>query len=81
VCCLFYFLFHSTFFKGKEKSGIFGGFYCFFKVGLKKRVFFLVRSNHTNPEDYYGRLSDFLSQISKLSYLKVPDLTDFMMHH
>jgi len=26
VCCLFYFLLDSTFFKGKEKSGIFGRF-------------------------------------------------------
>jgi len=30
VCCLFYFLLHSTFFKGKVKSGIFGGLYGFF---------------------------------------------------
>jgi len=30
VCCLFYFLLHGTFFKGKVRSGIFGGFYCFF---------------------------------------------------
>ena len=29
VCCLFYFLLHRTFFKGKEKNRIFGGFYCF----------------------------------------------------
>jgi len=30
VCCIFYFLFHGTFFIGEEKSRIFGGFYCFF---------------------------------------------------
>jgi len=29
VCCLFYFLLHSSFFKGKVKSGIFNGFYGF----------------------------------------------------
>jgi len=43
VCCLFCFLFHGTFFKGKEKSEIFGGFYCFFLMGffLKMGVFWL----------------------------------------
>jgi len=30
VCCLFCILLHSTFFKGKVKSGIFHGFYCIF---------------------------------------------------
>jgi len=34
-----------------------------------------------NPEDDYGRLIHFLSQISKLSYFNVLDLADFMMHH
>jgi len=29
----------------------------------------------------YGRLIDFLSQISKLSYFNVLDLADFMMQH
>jgi len=36
MCCSLYFLLDSTFFKGKVKSGIFGGFYCFFKRALKK---------------------------------------------
>ena len=54
VCCLFYFLVHGTLFKGKEKSGIFGGFYCFFKWGFKKTRVFLVRSKYMNPEDKYG---------------------------
>jgi len=30
--------------------------------------FFLVDSNYTNPEDNYGPLIDFLSQISKLLF-------------
>jgi len=34
-----------------------------------------------NPEDNYGRLIDFLSPSSKLSYFNVLDLADFMMHH
>jgi len=34
-----------------------------------------------NSEDDYGRLVDFLSQISKQSYFNVLDLADFMMHH
>jgi len=48
MCCLFYFLLRSTFFKGKVKSEIFGGFYCFFKVGFqnKNECFFLVGSNY-----------------------------------
>jgi len=35
-----------------------------------------------NPIDNYGRLLDFLSQISKRSYFNVGllDLADFMMH-
>jgi len=35
MSCLFYFLLHSKFFKGKVKSGIFGGFYWAF---LKKNA-------------------------------------------
>jgi len=62
VCCLSYFLLHSTFFKGKVKSGNFGGFYCFFQVSFsKKLVFFLVGSNYINPEGNHGRLIEFLS--------------------
>jgi len=34
-----------------------------------------------NTEDNYGRLIDFLSQISKLSSFNMPDLADFQMHH
>ena len=34
-----------------------------------------------NTEDNYGRLIDFLSQISKLSNFNMLDLADFMMHH
>jgi len=43
---------------------------------------FLVRSNYMNPIDNYGRLLDFLSQISERSYFNVGllDLADFMMH-
>jgi len=40
-----------------------------------------IGSNYINTEDNYGRLIDFLSQISKLSYFNVLDLADFMMHH
>jgi len=40
----------------------------------------LVGSNYINPEDNCGRLIDFLSQISKLPYLNVLDLPDFMMY-
>jgi len=34
-----------------------------------------------NTENNYGRLIDFLSQISKLSNFNMLDLADFMMHH
>jgi len=34
-----------------------------------------------NREDNYGRLTDFMSQISKLTYFNVLDLADFIMHH
>jgi len=34
-----------------------------------------------NPEDNYGPLIDFLSQNSKLSYINVLDLAEFMMYH
>jgi len=34
-----------------------------------------------NSEDNYGRLVDFLRQISKLSYFNVLDIADFMVHH
>jgi len=43
--CAAYRLLHSrpTLFKGKVKSGMFGGFYCFFKWAFyKKNCFFLV---------------------------------------
>ena len=44
VSCLFYFLLLRTFFKGKLKSGFFGGFYWFILSGLlkKNRCFFWV---------------------------------------
>jgi len=42
---------------------------------------FLFGSNHINTEDNYGRLIDFLSQISKLSYFNVFVLVDFTMQH
>jgi len=32
-------------------------------------------------EDNYGRVIDFLSQISKLSYFNLLDLADFLLHH
>jgi len=34
---LIYLLLHSTFSKGKVKSGIFGEFYCFFLGGFLKK--------------------------------------------
>jgi len=40
------------------------GFIVFLNENL---VFFLVGSNYINTEDNYGRLIEFLSQISKLS--------------
>jgi len=80
VSCLIYFLLHSTFFKGKVKSGILVGFIDFL-VGFFKTGDFLVGSNYINIEDNYERLIDFLNQISKLSNFNVLDLADFMMHH
>ena len=75
MCCLFYFVLHGTFFKGTGKSGIFGVFSCFFYVGIKKReVYFGWVQLH------YGRLIDFLSQISKLSNFSLLDFADFRMH-
>jgi len=71
---------HSTFFKGKEKSGIFVGFHWFFKRFFLTGWHFLVGSNCVSPDDNYGRLIDFLNQISKFSYLNAVDLSDFMMH-
>jgi len=41
----------------------------------------MVGSNYINPKNNYGYLIDFLSQISKLSYFNVLDLTDCIMHH
>ena len=79
VCCLFYFLLHSTFFKGRVKSGILVGFIVFFRWAQKTSDF-LVGSNYINTEDN-GRLIEFLSQISKLCNFSVLDLVDFMMHH
>jgi len=79
VCCLFYFLLHSIFFKGKVKSGIFDGF-CFSLRGLLKKgviYFGWVQLREGN----YGRLIDFLSQISKLSNFNLFDFADFTMHH
>jgi len=44
------------------------GFIVFFKwASQKKLVVFLVGSNYINTEDNYGRLTEFLSQISKRS--------------
>jgi len=48
---------------------------------IKKTGVSLVGFNYTNPEDNYGRLIDFLSQISKLFYFNMNDLADFIMHH
>jgi len=39
-CAAYFFLLHSTFFKGKVKSGIFSGFYVFLRGIKKTRVFF-----------------------------------------
>jgi len=47
----------------------------------KTGVFWLVPSISTLKIDSYGRLIDFLSQISKLYYFYVLDLADFIMHH
>jgi len=41
----------------------------------------MIGSNCINPKDNYGYLIGFLSQISKLSYFHVLDLTDFIMHY
>ena len=78
-CCLFYFLFHSTF--SNEKLSVRFWWFLLFEVGLSKRVIFLFGSNCINAQDNYERLIDFLSQISKLSNFNVLDLADFMMHH
>jgi len=48
---------------------------------LKTTGVFLVGFNYINTEDSYGRLIDFLSQISKLYYFNVLDLADFLIHH
>ena len=57
--------------------------FIFFKWVFKKTTgcVFLVGSNYINTEDNYGRIIDFLSQISKLSFFNVLDLADFMMQH
>jgi len=40
------------------------------------------RGNHKKGlKDNYGRLIDFRSQISKLSYFNWHDLADILMHH
>ena len=54
VCCLFYFLLHSRFFKGKVKSRFFGGFYWFLVGFFWKQAsgFFWVGSNYINPVSY-----------------------------
>jgi len=44
-------------------------------------VRFFVGSNYNNTEDNYGRLIDFLGQISNLSHFNVRDLADVMMQH
>jgi len=36
--------------------------------------------NCINPEDNYGRLLDFVNQMSKLSHFNVHNLAEFMMH-
>jgi len=58
------------------------GFIGLYQVGFYKstRVVFLVGPNYINPEDNYGRLIDFLSQISNLSYFNMLGLADFMMY-
>jgi len=57
-------------FQRKSKEWDFWWVSCFFLNGLfQKLVAFLVGSNNINTEDNYGRLIEFLSQISKLSYL------------
>jgi len=53
----------------------------FLKWAFTKRVFFLVGSNNINTEDSYGRLIDFLIQISKLAYFNVLDLAHVIMRH
>ena len=56
------------------------GFTDFFSVFLyKPRWHFLVGSNCVKPEDNDGRVTDFMSLISKFSYLNVVDLADFIM--
>jgi len=54
----------------------------FLVLGLfeKKTSVFMIGSNYINPEDIYGCLIDFLTQIKKLSYFNLLDLADFMMH-
>jgi len=58
----------------RKRVGFLVGFIVFF------RVFFLVGSNYINPENDYGCLIDFLSQISELFYFNLLDLANFMMH-
>jgi len=80
VCCLFYFLLHSIFSKENNRVGFLLGFIVFKAAFWKKTGIFLVGSNYINPEDNYGCLIDFLSQISKLPCFSLLDLADFMMH-
>jgi len=61
---LLYFIAHSS--KEKQRAGVLLGFSVFSWAFLKKLVFF-IGSNYINTEDNYGRLIEFLSQISKLS--------------
>jgi len=44
------------------------GFIVVFQVGFSKKLFFFfVGSNYIHTEDNYGRITEFLSQMSKLS--------------
>jgi len=57
MCCLLYFLLHSTLSKEKLRGGFWWVLLLY--VGLSKRVIFLFGSNYMNPEDNYERLIDF----------------------
>jgi len=40
-----------------------------------------IKENHKGLKENYGRLTDLLSKISKLSYINLLDFADFLMHH
>jgi len=63
---LILFLLLNRFFKGKLKSGFFGGFYCFFKWALKKPGWFFWLVFYNNPG--YKTTKDILNFSKRIGF-------------